>query len=91
MVNNAVIVPVAVLASICVAMFVFVWWWFPRHYRKGVKQDMDIIDSDRAGRERVHNDMEGGGNGEPPRKRTLEEHIAIARENIRRGHNPAAI
>ncbi len=91
MVSNAVVIPVAVLASICVAMFVFVWWWFPKHYRKGVEQDMDIIDGDRAARNRIHNDMEGGEPLEAPRPKTLEEHIAIARENIRRGHNPAAI
>ncbi|KIW73803.1 hypothetical protein PV04_01893 [Phialophora macrospora] len=95
MVNNAVVVPVAVLASICVAMFVFIWWWFPRHYRKGVADDMYTMDRERAGREATHADLGGGDttdaeNVEPPRPKTLEEHIAIARANIRRGgHNPA--
>jgi hypothetical protein len=95
MVNNAIVVPVAVLASICVAMFVFVWWWFPRHYRKGVADDMNMMDRERAGRDATHARLEGGGtdaeNVEPPRPKTLEEHIAIARANIRRGHNPAAM
>ncbi|KIY00386.1 uncharacterized protein Z520_04071 [Fonsecaea multimorphosa CBS 102226] len=92
MVNNAVVVPVAVLASICVAMFLFVCWWFPRHYKKGVEQDMNIMDSERAAREEIHNDMGQLQVGEDgaPRKKTLEEHIAIAREQIRRGgHNPS--
>jgi len=86
MVNNAVIVPVAVLASICVAMFVFVWWWFPRHYRKGVNQDMAIIDAERAGRDATHGELEGA-DAEPARPKTLEEHIAIARENLRKGRS----
>ena len=89
MVSNAVIVPVAVLACICVAMFVFIWWWFPRHYRKGVTEDMNIIDDERAGRDATHAGLEGA-NHEPDRPKTLEEHIAIARENIRKGRNPAA-
>jgi formate hydrogenlyase subunit 3/multisubunit Na+/H+ antiporter MnhD subunit len=85
MVNNSVVVPVAVLASICVAMFVFVWWWFPRHYRKGVEQDMNIIDGERGERDAAH----AGLGGEESRPKTLEEHIAIARANIRRGgHQP---
>ncbi|OAP58230.1 hypothetical protein AYL99_07320 [Fonsecaea erecta] len=87
MVNNSVVVPVAVLASLCVAMFLFIWWWFPRHYKKGVEQDMNIMDSERAEREGIHSDMGQVQLGEDglPRKKTLEEHIAIAREQIRRG------
>jgi len=94
MVSNAVVVPVAVLASLSVAMFVFVWWWFPRHYRKGVEEDMNIMDGERAGRDATHLGLEGregAAPGDATRPKTLEEHIAIARENIRRGHNPAAI
>ena len=90
MVGSSVVVPVAVLASICVAMFVFVWWWFPRHYRQGVEQDMNIIDGERADRDAVHAGLDGA-NGDPDRPKTLEDHIAIARANIRRGHNPAAM
>lgn len=85
MVNNAIVVPVAVLASICVVMFVFIWWWFPRHYRKGVQQDLDIMDQELAARDAG---IEGGN--EPARPKTLEEHIAIARANLRRGgHDPS--
>jgi hypothetical protein len=80
MVNNSVVVPVAVLASICVAMFVFVWWWFPRHYRKGIAQDMTIVDGERGERDAAH-----AGLGGDERPKTLEEHIAIARANIRSG------
>ncbi len=75
-------------------MFVFVWWWFPRHYRKGVEDDMDLMDSERAGRDATHVGLEGkqgGTTAEPARPKTSEEHVAIARETIRRGHNPAAI
>jgi len=92
MVNNAVLVPVVVLAVICVVMFVFVWWWFPRHYRKGVREDMIIMNEEQAGRDAIHAGL-GGENGtiENARPKTLEEHIAIARANIRRGHNPAAM
>ena len=43
-------VPVGVLSGICVAMFVFIWWWFPRHWRKGVQADMDRVDEDRRQR-----------------------------------------
>ncbi|OCT53260.1 hypothetical protein CLCR_11070 [Cladophialophora carrionii] len=94
MVKSAVVIPVAVLASICVVMFVFIWWWFPRHYRKGVADDMNIMDGERARRDATHAGLEGGTtdaeNMEASRPKTLEEHIAIARANIRRGHNPAA-
>ena len=51
---------------------------------------MNVVDNERAAREILHSDM-AGANYEPARKKTLEEHIAIARENIRRGHNPADI
>jgi hypothetical protein len=91
MTNSSVLVPVVTLASICVCMFVFIWWWFPRHYKKGLRQDVEIIDSEQAGRDAIHAGLEGeGDNLAPARPKTLEEHIAIARANIRRGHNPAA-
>lgn len=38
--QTAVAVPVGILAAICVCMFVFMFWWFPRHYQKGIKMDM---------------------------------------------------
>lgn len=39
--------PVGVLGGLCVAMFVFIWWWFPRHYRKGIVADMKEVDERR--------------------------------------------
>ncbi|KAK5123912.1 hypothetical protein LTR85_002109 [Meristemomyces frigidus] len=44
-------IPVGVLAALCSAMFIFIWWWFPRHYRKGVQADMDRVDEERRERE----------------------------------------
>lgn len=44
-------IPVGVLAALCGAMFIFIWWWFPRYYKKGVKADMDRVDAERAERE----------------------------------------
>jgi len=44
-------VPVGVLSAICVAMFVFIWWWFPRHYQAGVRADMAMYDEQRRQRE----------------------------------------
>lgn len=38
--------PVGVLAGICVAMFIFIWWWFPRAYKRGVKLDMERVDEE---------------------------------------------
>ena len=43
--------PVGILAGLCVLMFVFIWWWFPRAYKKGVRADMDRVDDDRRTRE----------------------------------------
>lgn len=61
-------IPVGVLAGLCTCMFVFVWWWFPRHYRKGVQADMDRVDGERRERrerEEAHRmaDLEAGGDG----------------------------
>ncbi|KAE9376404.1 hypothetical protein N431DRAFT_435749 [Stipitochalara longipes BDJ] len=39
MVSNTVVVPVAVLASICICMFAFICWWFPRTWAKGIALD----------------------------------------------------
>lgn len=44
MTNNAVVIPVAILCSLCVAMFAFICWWFPRTYKKGVEEDMYEVD-----------------------------------------------
>jgi len=43
--------PVGVLAGICVLMFAFFWWWFPRHWAKGVQADIDEVDEARRQRE----------------------------------------
>jgi len=60
-------VPVGVLAAIAVACLVFVWWWFPRYYQKGVQADMDRVDEDRRQRElaaqHLDGDLELGGEG----------------------------
>lgn len=45
--------PVGILAGLCVLMFIFIWWWFPRAYRKGVKADMDRVDEDRRNRDAI--------------------------------------
>lgn len=39
MAKTVVVVPVAVLASICVAMFAFICWWWPRTWAKGIALD----------------------------------------------------
>jgi hypothetical protein len=51
MVNSNVVVPVGVLAGLSVAMFIFIWIWFPRHWRKGVAMDQAIMDEERRQRE----------------------------------------
>lgn len=47
MTNAAAAVPAGVLGGICVICFIFIWWWFPRHYKKGMKLDMVEVDEDR--------------------------------------------
>jgi len=56
--KTAVALPVGILAGLCVAMFIFIWWWFPRHYRKGITSDMREVDEARANREREAGEME---------------------------------
>ncbi|KAH9826519.1 hypothetical protein Tdes44962_MAKER00483 [Teratosphaeria destructans] len=56
-------IPVGVLAGLCGLMFVFIWWWFPRHYRKGVRADMVRVDEERRRRQLAEaemGDIEGG-------------------------------
>ncbi|KAK3716130.1 hypothetical protein LTR37_006575 [Vermiconidia calcicola] len=43
--------PVGILSTLCVLMFIFMWWWFPRTFRKGIRADMDRVDEDRRVRE----------------------------------------
>ena len=52
MVNNAVVVPCAVLGSIAVCMFAFIFWWFPRAWARGNAEDMREYDERRQQRER---------------------------------------
>jgi hypothetical protein len=40
MVNNAIVVPCTVLASIAFCMLAFICWWFPRTWAKGQALDM---------------------------------------------------
>lgn len=72
--------PVGILAGLCVLMFIFIWWWFPRAYKRGVKADMDRVDEDnqnRAAYAAAQRDLEmqadanaangiEGGEGQPP-------------------------
>jgi hypothetical protein len=37
-------VPAAVLGSIVLVGFVFIWWWFPRAWNQGVRSDHDDVD-----------------------------------------------
>jgi len=43
MANMSIVLPCAVLGSICAAMLAFIWWWFPRAWNKGTKGDTDAI------------------------------------------------
>jgi hypothetical protein len=45
MANLAIILPCAVLGSICAAMLAFIWWWFPRTWNKGNKQEEGELDA----------------------------------------------
>ncbi|KAK5050968.1 hypothetical protein LTR84_003527 [Exophiala bonariae] len=44
MVNKAVVLPIACLSGICAAMLIFIWWFFPKWYKKGVAQDQAEMD-----------------------------------------------
>lgn len=44
MVNKAVILPIACLSGVCAAMLIFIWWFFPKWYKKGVAQDQRDMD-----------------------------------------------
>lgn len=53
MVNNTVVLPIACLSGICVAMLIFIWWFFPKWYKKGVEADMRDMDEMLAERRAV--------------------------------------
>lgn len=50
MASMTLIVPVAVLAVISVCMLIFMCWFFPRYYKKGV--EMDAMEFDELKRQR---------------------------------------
>lgn len=60
--QQAVAIPVGVLAALAVAMFVFMFWWFPRHWQKGVRMDMAEYDQARREREAAMEEGAAGGN-----------------------------
>ncbi|CAM1508722.1 Fc.00g055700.m01.CDS01 [Cosmosporella sp. VM-42] len=43
MANNSVVLPCAILGSIVAVMLMFIWWFFPRIWNKGTKQEFDEI------------------------------------------------
>ncbi|EHK21737.1 uncharacterized protein TRIVIDRAFT_81610 [Trichoderma virens Gv29-8] len=46
------VIPVACLSAICGVAFVFIWWWFPRMWKRGTQQEMELLARERAERER---------------------------------------
>ncbi|PBP17934.1 hypothetical protein BUE80_DR011322 [Diplocarpon rosae] len=71
MVNNAVVVPVAVLAALAVAMLIFICWWFPRAWARGQASDRAEYDEARRRRELAAGtaaDVELGGGDVAGRK-----------------------
>ena len=40
MVNNAVVIPSAIFATLAVCMFIFICWWFPRAWASGQASDI---------------------------------------------------
>lgn len=63
--KSAVALPVGILAALAVAMFIFICWWFPRHYKKGVKADMDEVDENRRHREAYELQARAAEDAEP--------------------------
>ena len=68
MVKNSVVIPIATLSAIVVAGFIFVWWWFPRTWKKGNETELDIMDEEQR---------QVGGMGR-------EQKIAWAKETLAR-------
>jgi hypothetical protein len=68
MVNNSVVLPVAILSAVAAAMLVFIWWWFPRAWDRGTAQDRADIDAELRRREAVRRaniDAESGEDNAP--------------------------
>lgn len=65
-------VPVGILAGLAVAMFLFIWWWFPRAYKRGVAIEHEEIDRARRRREqRALEEAELADSNGPPREGSL--------------------
>lgn len=79
----AVAIPVGVLSGICVLMFVFMLWWFPRHYQKGIRMDMAEHDANRREMEAAH--AESGMATPPP------VYTADGKPLPPRGYQPSAV
>ena len=45
MANLTIILPCAVLGSICAAMLAFIWWWYPRTWNKGNREEEGALDA----------------------------------------------
>lgn len=48
MVSKAAAIPVGTLIGLAMVMLIFIWWWFPRHYQKGIRRDMEHAQNERA-------------------------------------------
>ncbi|EHK51096.1 uncharacterized protein TrAtP1_002678 [Trichoderma atroviride] len=46
------VIPVAALSTICGVGFIGVWFWFPRLLRKGTQQELQVLATERAERDR---------------------------------------
>ncbi|KIW10127.1 hypothetical protein PV08_11087 [Exophiala spinifera] len=44
MANWSSTVPAGILGGLAGVMLLFIWWWFPRTWNKGVRQDNDRLD-----------------------------------------------
>ncbi|KAK6582744.1 hypothetical protein PZA11_005152 [Diplocarpon coronariae] len=78
MVNNAVVVPVAVLAAVAAAMLIFICWWFPRAWARGQASDEAEYDEARRRREAAVTDADAdadveraAGDAAPPRSAAI--------------------
>ncbi|PON27816.1 hypothetical protein TGAM01_v203583 [Trichoderma gamsii] len=46
------VIPVAALSTICGVGFIGVWFWFPRLLKKGTQQELQVLATERAERDR---------------------------------------
>jgi hypothetical protein len=45
-------IPVGVLGGLCLACLIFIWWYIPRLYTRGVQADINRVAVEKAERER---------------------------------------